>query len=1130
MRALLLIFALLWPVTALAQEDDKGTLTRMLQDALSGAGREVVIDGFQGALSAQATLSQMTISDDTGVWLTLKDATLDWNRAALLRGRIEINRLSAAEIYLPRLPASEPSAPSPEATPFALPDLPVSVNIGTLQIDKITLGKDVLGHPLEARLAGSVALADGQGTTRLQILRTDDVSGEISLLGGFANETRNLDINLKVTEAQDGLIANLANLPGKPSLSLSIEGSGPIQTIETRIALDTDGQPRLQGTVATQVDEETGISALYVDIGGDLTPLFAPDYRAFFGQNISLTSVLRQIPDGSTRLDQLLLTSRALTLSGDLVLAPNRLPQRFALDIALADPEAESILLPLPGARTSLGSANLKARYDAERGNTWTLSGDILNLVQPDLTIGQTVLAGQGVIAPDAPKSITAAFSANATGITATDPANDAVAAAIGDTALFTLRSQWREGGPLEIERLGVETADSALRAKATIKGPATNPTINTSILANISDLAGLRPIAQRALSGQINADVNGTLMPLAGSFDLAAQVTGSNLKLDHPQADALLEGTSRISVSVKRDDTGVSIPELSVLSDAVSATGTALLRTGQSRYDLSVELDELARIVPDISGPVSLTSAGIETDLGWDATLEATGPGATRLSATATTRQSLINARIDAVTQALSDLFPDLKGNSALQAEVSQIDDGWRFQTSGTGPAGTSLESSGTLSADFATGALVAKGDFPLAALNRMLKPTAIQGTAAFDLALDGALSPENLRGTIRTGSTRLSLPDVQMALNNVRAQITLANGNADLSVDGDVAAGGAISVRGNTTLTAPFIGNISTSLQSVRVKYEALAETILNGEVTLSGPLTGGALIAGDILLDPTEIRVSTTSGSGSAGTAITHIGEPASVRRTRDRAGVIATASGGTPTPFDLNLAISAPNRFFVRGLGLDSEFGGALTLTGTTAAPIASGEFELLRGRLDFLARRFDLTEGLVTLAGGFTPDIRLVASTESADATFDIILEGSADAPEISITSSPEMAEDEALAQLLFGSSASEISPLQAARLANAVASLSGGGGGNLFGGLRNSVGIDDLDVSTDADGQTEVTAGKYINDNIYSEIGIDGEGNSSISLNLDVTRNLTVKGQVGADANTGIGLFYQKDY
>jgi translocation and assembly module TamB len=53
--------------------------------------------------------------------------------------------------------------------------------------------------------------------------------------------------------------------------------------------------------------------------------------------------------------------------------------------------------------------------------------------------------------------------------------------------------------------------------------------------------------------------------MPVAGSFDLVAKMTGSNLKLDHPQADALLEGTSRISVSAKRDETGGSIPELNV-------------------------------------------------------------------------------------------------------------------------------------------------------------------------------------------------------------------------------------------------------------------------------------------------------------------------------------------------------------------------------------------------------------------------------------------------------------------------------------------------------------------------------------------------------------------------------------
>ena len=40
---------------AIEAEDDKGFLTRFLQSRLSGAGRTVQIDGFQGALSSRAT-------------------------------------------------------------------------------------------------------------------------------------------------------------------------------------------------------------------------------------------------------------------------------------------------------------------------------------------------------------------------------------------------------------------------------------------------------------------------------------------------------------------------------------------------------------------------------------------------------------------------------------------------------------------------------------------------------------------------------------------------------------------------------------------------------------------------------------------------------------------------------------------------------------------------------------------------------------------------------------------------------------------------------------------------------------------------------------------------------------------
>ena len=68
MRYLVLALGLL-PLPALA--DDRSYLTALLEDNLSGAGRQVVITGFAGALSSRASIDQLTIADDVGVWPTV---------------------------------------------------------------------------------------------------------------------------------------------------------------------------------------------------------------------------------------------------------------------------------------------------------------------------------------------------------------------------------------------------------------------------------------------------------------------------------------------------------------------------------------------------------------------------------------------------------------------------------------------------------------------------------------------------------------------------------------------------------------------------------------------------------------------------------------------------------------------------------------------------------------------------------------------------------------------------------------------------------------------------------------------------------------------------------------------------
>lgn len=164
-KILIFIVFLLLPIAVWAQDaaeisqqvdDDKGFITRLLERNLSGAGRQVVLNGFEGALSSRATFSELTIADEEGVWLTIRDGAIQWNRSALLRGRIEIAELSAAEILLPRLPSSGEAAPTAETKEFALPDLPVSVKIDKIDAARVELGQPVIGIEAAFSINGSI--------------------------------------------------------------------------------------------------------------------------------------------------------------------------------------------------------------------------------------------------------------------------------------------------------------------------------------------------------------------------------------------------------------------------------------------------------------------------------------------------------------------------------------------------------------------------------------------------------------------------------------------------------------------------------------------------------------------------------------------------------------------------------------------------------------------------------------------------------------------------------------------------------------------------------------------------------------------------------------------------------------
>jgi len=305
-------------------------------------------------------------------------------------------------------------------------------------------------------------------------------------------------------------------------------------------------------------------------------------------------------------------------------------------------------------------------------------------------------------------------------------------------------------------------------------------------------------------------------------------------------------------------------------------------------------------------------------------------------------------------------------------------------------------------------------------------------------------------------------------------------------------------------------------------------------SGRITVDGPLTGGARIGGQITIDEAQIQVPSSPATGfTIVPQINHQNASRAARQTVARAGLDARQdtdgrSGSGPV-YPLDLTINAPARLFVRGRGLDTELGGSLRLTGTTAAVISVGGFELIRGRLDVLGKRFILDEGKVILQGQFDPFLRFVASTKTDQGNASVIIDGPASQPNVRFESDPAGPEDEVLAQIFFGRSAAQLSPFQALQLASAVASLTGEGQG-VVSKLRLQFNLDDLDVTTDESGAVGLQLGKYLSDNVYVDVLIGQRDDAGVSLNVDLSPQVTVRGTARANGGGALGVFFEKDY
>jgi translocation and assembly module TamB len=568
----------------------------------------------------------------------------------------------------------------------------------------------------------------------------------------------------------------------------------------------------------------------------------------------------------------------------------------------------------------------------------------------------------------------------------------------------------------------------------------------------------------------------------------------------------------------------GVDRLRLALGAATLDVAGTIL-----PRLDLTASL---RNVTPDLAKPFdpSLNAAGVLTANARLTGTAANPAGTVRVQATGVRMRGGPAASLPAGS---------LQASIGLQGGTASID--------AHVSAGPKLHFAATGTAPLQAGAplrLHATGGFDLTLLDPVLNAGGRRaaGRVALNADASGTAAAPRIDGeiTLTGGEVQDFVQGVR--LSDITARLTEAGDTLQVQNFSAKAGPGTMSLTGTIGVLAPGLPvNVHFAAKNARPLSSDLLTANLDADVSVRGDAASVMDASGKIFVRRTDINIPDAL--------------PPSVAVLNVRRPGYKPPPPAPPTPqADINLAIEvdAPNSIFVRGHGLDSELGGKLTVGGTASGPQIAGGFQMRRGDISVAGTTLTFSKGEVgfdgtSVTGKIDPTLDFVADSISGGVTATLTVGGYADAPKITLSSVPDLPQDEVLSHLLFGTSVKNLSAIQIAEIASALAELSGvtGGGGDPLAAVRKGLGLDRLSVGSGSGSGTGATveAGRYVARGVYvgAKQATSGSGTAAV-VQVDITKRLKATAQLATgggsvqgatpdnDPGSTIGLSYGFDY
>jgi len=678
------------------------------------------------------------------------------------------------------------------------------------------------------------------------------------------------------------------------------------------------------------------------------------------------------------------------------------------------------------------------------------------------------------------------------------------------------------------------------LRLSGEINGLATQPSmaLRLSMRAVVSDV----PVN---VSAQIQGPLNAVALQVTASSEGDVNTTGqgtATATLDTGQRALRL---SALELHYRNETARLLAPALVSFGDGLSVD-TLRLGLGDSVWQVQGRLMpalDLRASVHDLTAPLLhpwLPTLQAEGHIDIDAELHGSIAEPT---GSVTVNGHGLRARSGSVRGLPA-------GNIVLQAQLQQTvaqvdlkaDAGERLQLQAAGQVPLNRQ---------APMAIKLSGAFDLMVGNPILEAGGqqVRGKVALNADIKGTLAQPDAQGSIEISHADLQDYPRGLHLTNISGTL-LANGDRLQLQQLEAHAGpGTISVSGSLGLGTGLPLSLKVEARNARPLASDLITANVDMDLTVSGPLRQKLDVAGKLNLNRANLTIPNALPPSVAVLDVRRSGEPPQPPRP-------------SSLIINLDIAVDAPRAVFVGGRGVNAELGGALHVGGTGEEPAISGGFDMRNGTINLAGSTLTFTSGRVSFNGTglkkkIDPTLDFTATNVSNGVTYMLNVGGYADAPMITLSSTPEQPQDQILSRLLFGADPAQLSTLQVAQIATALATMSGvGGGRNPLTAVQRKLRLDRLAISSSTTGSptaagpsaqgtntgATIEAGRYVSSRVYVGAKQFTTGTTQAQVQVDLTKSLKIQTTVGTgggtvqgetpqnDPGSSIGLSYQFEY